>query len=75
MIYELIENDTNHRDLTLKLDWYFLPIHNPDGYAYSHASDRLWRKTRYLYHTDRSKLQLSQLENTPPPTVIENVKF
>ena len=46
MIHELIENDANHSDLTSKLDWYFLPIHNPDGYAYSHRYNRMWRKTR-----------------------------
>lgn len=28
------------------LDWYFLPVANPDGYIYSHMTDRLWRKNR-----------------------------
>lgn len=46
MMKELIENDAAHPDLTEKLDWYILPIVNPDGYAYTQSNDRMWRKTR-----------------------------
>jgi len=46
MMKELIENDAAHPDLTENLDWYILPIVNPDGYAYTRSNDRLWRKTR-----------------------------
>merc|ERR1711874_490958 len=46
MLKELVENDTAHSDLTESLDWYFLPSHNPDGYAYSRDHSRMWRKTR-----------------------------
>lgn len=46
MLNEVVENDAEHPDLTQNLDWYFLPSHNPDGYAYSQSKDRLWRKTR-----------------------------
>jgi len=46
MLKELVENDTAHSDLTESLDWYFLPSHNPDGYAYSIDHNRMWRKTR-----------------------------
>lgn len=28
------------------IDWYFLPVMNPDGYEYTHTTDRLWRKNR-----------------------------
>ncbi|EDW82393.2 uncharacterized protein Dwil_GK25780 [Drosophila willistoni] len=28
------------------IDWYFLPITNPDGYQYSRLTDRLWTKNR-----------------------------
>ncbi|CAO1387518.1 unnamed protein product [Diamesa serratosioi] len=28
------------------IDWYFLPVMNPDGYEYTHTNDRLWRKNR-----------------------------
>ena len=46
MLKELVENDAAHSDLTESLDWYFLPSHNPDGYAYSRDHNRMWRKTR-----------------------------
>lgn len=29
-----------------KFDWFFAPLLNPDGYEYSHATYRLWRKNR-----------------------------
>jgi len=31
------------------VDFYILPVMNPDGYKFSFESDRLWRKTR-SYH-------------------------
>lgn len=27
-------------------DFWFIPVVNPDGYEYSHTTDRLWRKTK-----------------------------
>jgi len=46
MAMELIENDAAHPDLTTDLDWYILPVMNPDGYKWTQGGDRLWRKTR-----------------------------
>jgi len=46
MLKELVENDAAHSDLTQNMDWYILPNHNPDGYAYTQDGNRLWRKTR-----------------------------
>ena len=52
MLNELVENDGAHPDLTDKLDWYFLPSHNPDGYHKSQTDDRMWRKTTTFYEGD-----------------------
>merc|ERR1711874_186033 len=30
----------------LSVDWYVMPLLNPDGYEYSRTTDRLWRKNR-----------------------------
>ncbi|KAG8235620.1 hypothetical protein J437_LFUL014878 [Ladona fulva] len=38
--------DPSLRELVDAFDWYFFPVINPDGYEYSHESDRMWRKTR-----------------------------
>ena len=48
LLKELVENDEFHSNLTERLDWYILPVHNPDGYEYSRESEdnRFWRKTR-----------------------------
>merc|ERR1712236_103832 len=45
MLNEVVENDSAHPELTEKLDWYFLPDHNPDGYRKTRNSNRMWRKT------------------------------
>ncbi|KAJ8919788.1 hypothetical protein NQ315_006317 [Exocentrus adspersus] len=34
------------RNLAESHDWYFFPVFNPDGYEYTHTTDRMWRKTR-----------------------------
>ncbi|XP_046736215.1 carboxypeptidase B-like [Diprion similis] len=44
-INEFIEN-ANNTDLFQSVDWYFIPVLNPDGYEFTHTSYRLWRKTR-----------------------------
>jgi len=52
MLSEVVENDAAHPELTEKLDWYFLPSHNPDGYRVSRDADRMWRKTTTHYEGD-----------------------
>merc|ERR1712226_641931 len=37
---ELVENSDNYSpDLLDKLDWYILPVHNPDGYEYTRTTE------------------------------------
>ncbi|XP_062542628.1 uncharacterized protein LOC134210567 [Armigeres subalbatus] len=38
-------NDTELENIK-SMDWYVLPVLNPDGYEYSHEYDRMWRKSR-----------------------------
>ncbi|XP_054743523.1 zinc carboxypeptidase A 1-like [Anastrepha obliqua] len=44
------ENDTI-TDLARNYDWYIFPHANPDGYVYTHTTNRLWRKTRQPHGT------------------------
>lgn len=46
IINELVEDWDDLPEYIQNLDWYVLPVVNPDGYEYSHESDRLWRKSR-----------------------------
>lgn len=38
IIQQLVENNAANSDLTDEVDWYILPVLNPDGYEYSHTS-------------------------------------
>lgn len=40
------ENWSEQSQDVQNIDWYFLPVMNPDGYEYTHTNDRLWRKNR-----------------------------
>lgn len=35
---ELVENYAAHPELVDNLDWYFMPVINPDGYDYTHTT-------------------------------------
>jgi len=45
LLSQLVENKQNE-NLLDGLDWYIVPVLNPDGYEYTHTSQRLWRKNR-----------------------------
>ncbi|XP_058126454.1 zinc carboxypeptidase A 1-like [Anopheles coustani] len=42
----LTSTDPKVRNIAENFDWYFFPVTNPDGYEYTHTTDRQWRKTR-----------------------------
>ncbi|XP_053678721.1 uncharacterized protein LOC128729091 [Anopheles nili] len=42
----LTSSDPKVRQIAENYDWYFFPVTNPDGYEYTHTTDRQWRKTR-----------------------------
>ncbi|KAK3922608.1 Zinc carboxypeptidase A 1 [Frankliniella fusca] len=45
LLQQLVEVEAN-RYLLRDLDWYVMPMLNPDGYEYSHTTNRMWRKNR-----------------------------
>ena len=48
VLKQLVENYKSYKHLVDGLDWYIMPVINPDGYEYSHTTDRFWRKSRSL---------------------------
>ncbi|XP_059610856.1 uncharacterized protein LOC132257834 [Phlebotomus argentipes] len=42
----LTSTDPDIRRIAENYDWYIFPNVNPDGFAYSHRTNRMWRKTR-----------------------------
>ncbi|XP_062559197.1 zinc carboxypeptidase-like [Armigeres subalbatus] len=42
----LVSTDTKVRNIAENYDWYVFPVTNPDGYVYTHTTNRQWRKTR-----------------------------
>lgn len=42
----ILSDDPRVRYMAESYDWYIFPVFNPDGYEYTHTTNRLWRKTR-----------------------------
>ncbi|XP_054013337.1 zinc carboxypeptidase-like [Hylaeus anthracinus] len=42
----ILSDDSRIRYMAESYDWYIFPVFNPDGYEYTHTTNRLWRKTR-----------------------------
>ncbi|XP_036321583.1 zinc carboxypeptidase A 1-like [Rhagoletis pomonella] len=45
----LTSTDEQVRELAETYEWYIIPHANPDGYVYTHTTNRMWRKTRQPY--------------------------
>ena len=39
-------SESSCNNVLTSIDWYIVPVLNPDGYEYSHQTDRFWRKNR-----------------------------
>lgn len=47
ILNELLSSaDPEVQELAERYEWYFLPVFNVDGYAFTWSTDRMWRKTR-----------------------------
>lgn len=46
LINEFVENFEDQPLYIQNVDWYIMPMSNPDGYEYTHTNDRMWRKNR-----------------------------
>lgn len=46
LIHELVEHNSDYQDMMTN-DWVIVPVANPDGYEFSHTSNRMWRKNRF----------------------------
>ncbi|XP_026272805.1 carboxypeptidase B-like [Frankliniella occidentalis] len=46
LIQQLTQQAEANDALLDGLDWYIMPLVNPDGYEYTHTRDRFWRKNR-----------------------------
>ncbi|XP_031627143.1 uncharacterized protein LOC116343295 isoform X2 [Contarinia nasturtii] len=44
--YNNTEDGNTEKEILRSVDWYIMPVSNPDGYEYSLNYDRMWRKTR-----------------------------
>ncbi|XP_063223615.1 zinc carboxypeptidase-like isoform X2 [Bacillus rossius redtenbacheri] len=42
----LNSEDAQVREVAQSFDWHVFPSTNPDGYEYTHTTNRMWRKTR-----------------------------
>lgn len=42
----LTSSDVEIQKLADRYEWYFVPVFNVDGYAYTWSTDRMWRKSR-----------------------------
>ena len=55
---ELVENYAAHPELVNNVDWYFMPVINPDGYQFSHDSVNIFPNHFFysFYRVEERKL-------------------
>ncbi|KAH9504227.1 Multifunctional pyrimidine synthesis protein CAD [Bulinus truncatus] len=52
--------DEDAKLLLDKFDWYVVPVSNPDGYDYTHSTNRMWRKNRRYISSRCSGIDLNR---------------
>ncbi|KAH9504244.1 hypothetical protein Btru_064438 [Bulinus truncatus] len=52
--------DEDAKLLLDKFDWYVVPVSNPDGYDYTHSTNRMWRKNRRYISARCSGIDLNR---------------
>lgn len=66
MIDDLRAGNQAATSLFEKLDWYFVPIVNIDGYQYTWEADRMWRTNRRLTELNGETVGVDLNRNWPP---------
>uniref|UniRef100_A0A2H1VA27 SFRICE_005156 n=1 Tax=Spodoptera frugiperda TaxID=7108 RepID=A0A2H1VA27_SPOFR len=46
ILHNIVTNFDTQKNYMKNKNWLIIPVVNPDGYAYTHGVDRLWRKNR-----------------------------
>lgn len=46
IVNDLVEKWDSQPAHIKKVNWYVLPLHNPDGYEFTRTNNRMWRKNR-----------------------------
>ncbi|XP_022822666.1 carboxypeptidase B-like isoform X1 [Spodoptera litura] len=46
ILHTIVTNFDTQKNYMKNKNWLIIPVVNPDGYAYTHGVDRLWRKNR-----------------------------
>lgn len=52
LMRELTENYAEHEEMLELVRFFIVPLVNPDGYQYTHDTNRLWRKNLRGYSED-----------------------
>ncbi|XP_063241102.1 zinc carboxypeptidase-like isoform X2 [Bacillus rossius redtenbacheri] len=52
----LTSTDSQVKSAVLGYDWYIFPSTNPDGYEYTHTTNRMWRKSRRQVGSDNGQV-------------------
>ncbi|KAJ8525209.1 hypothetical protein ON010_g15906 [Phytophthora cinnamomi] len=66
MVDDLRAGDEAAKSLFDKVDWYFVPIVNLDGYQYTWEVDRMWRTNRHIVKVNGRDAGVDLNRNWPP---------